>query len=53
MAEHIAGDLCAPVAHRQFVFTIPQRLRKFFRFDRRLLGALPRLACSWRSRTAR
>ncbi len=44
MAEHIAGDLCAPVAHRQFVFTIPKRLRIFFRFDRRLLPELPRLA---------
>ncbi len=44
MAEHIARNLCAPVAHRQFVFTIPKRLRIFFRFDRRLLGELPRLA---------
>ena len=44
MAEHIARDLCAAVAHRQFVFTIPKRLRKFFRFDRRLLGELPRVA---------
>ena len=44
MADHIARDLCAHVAHRQFVFTIPKRLRVFFRFDRRLLGALPRLA---------
>jgi hypothetical protein len=32
------------VPHRQFVFTIPKRLRLFFRFDRRLLGELPRLA---------
>ena len=44
MAEHIAVDLCAAVAHRQFVFTIPKRLRIFFRFDRQLLGELPRLA---------
>jgi hypothetical protein len=44
MADHIARDLCAPVTHRQFVFTIPKRLRIFFRFDRRLLGELPRLA---------
>jgi hypothetical protein len=44
IAQHIARDVCAPVAHRQFVFTIPKRLRIFFRFDRRLLGALPRLA---------
>jgi hypothetical protein len=32
------------VPHRQFVFTLPRRLRIFFRFDRRLLGELPRLA---------
>ena len=32
------------MAHRQFVFTIPKRLRIFFRFDRRLLGELPRVA---------
>jgi len=32
------------VPHRQFVFTVPKRLRIFFRFDRRLLGELPRLA---------
>ncbi len=43
-ADHIAGTLCAPVAHRQFVFTIPKRLRIFFRFDRRLLAELARLA---------
>ena len=43
-ADRIAGTLCAPVAHRQFVFTIPKRLRIFFRFDRRLLGELPRFA---------
>ncbi|MHC4102032.1 MAG: transposase, partial [Planctomycetota bacterium] len=44
IAAHIARDVCAPVAHRQFVFTIPKRLRIFFRYDRRLLGELPRLA---------
>jgi hypothetical protein len=44
IAQHIARDVCAPVPHRQFVFTIPKRLRIFFRFDRALLRALPRLA---------
>jgi hypothetical protein len=44
IAEHIARNVCEAVPHRQFVFTIPKRLRIFFRFDRRLLGALPRLA---------
>jgi hypothetical protein len=32
------------VPHRQFVFTIPKRLRIYFRFDRRLLGELCRAA---------
>jgi hypothetical protein len=48
----VARDVCAAVPHRQFVFTIPKRLRLFFgstelvevRFDRRLLAELPRLA---------
>ena len=44
IAEHIARHVCAPVPHRQFVWTVPKRLRLFFRFDRRLLGELPRLA---------
>ena len=36
----MSQEVCAPVAHRQFVFTIPKRLRIYFRFDRRLLGLL-------------
>ena len=40
MAEHV----CAEAPHRQFVFTIPKRLRIYFRFDRRLLGELCRSA---------
>jgi hypothetical protein len=44
IAEHVARDVCASVPHRQFVFTIPKRLRLFFRFDRTLLAELPRLA---------
>ncbi len=44
IAEHVARDVCASVPHRQFVFTIPKRLRLFFRLDRRLLAELPRLA---------
>jgi hypothetical protein len=32
------------VPHRQFAFTIPKRLRLYFRFDRRLLGDLCRAA---------
>jgi hypothetical protein len=37
------GGVCA-CADRQFVFTIPKRLRIYFRFDRRLLGELCRAA---------
>ncbi len=43
-SEIIAREVCEPVRHRQFVFTVPKRLRPLFRFDRRLLGDLPRLA---------
>jgi ribosomal protein S27E len=40
VAEHIA----APVPHRQFVFTMPKRLRLYFRYHRDLLRELPKLA---------
>ena len=40
MSEHI----CAAVPHCQFVFTIPKRLRIYFRFERRLLGEVCRAA---------
>ena len=40
----MSREVCAPVAHRQFVFTIPKRLRIYFRSDRRLLGELCRAA---------
>lgn len=46
-ALRVAEDVCLPVPHRQFVWTIPKRLRIFFRFHRRLLNRLPRLA--WES----
>ena len=36
-AHWVSQDVCAPVPRRQFVFTIPKRLRIYFRFDRRLL----------------
>jgi hypothetical protein len=32
------------VAHRQWVFTVPRRLRVYFRYDRSLLGKLCRAA---------
>jgi len=34
----------AQVPHRQWVFTIPKRLRVYFRFTRSLLGELCRAA---------
>ncbi len=42
-----ASELLAEVPHRQVVFTVPKRLRIFFRFDRKLLGELP--GCAWRA----
>ena len=44
-ALHVAEEVCAPVAHRQVVLTIPKRLRLHTRFDRRLLGKLAH--CAW------
>jgi len=41
---HVAEDVCFCVPHRQFVFTIPKRLRIYFRYDRDLLKELPKLA---------
>ncbi len=35
------------VPHRQVVFTIPKRLRIYFRYDRTLMGDLA--ACAWRA----
>ena len=37
--------ICAPVAHRQAVLTIPKRLSLHTRFDRSLLGKLS--SCAW------
>ena len=41
--EQPVQRICLPVPHRQYVWTIPKRLRIFFR-ERRLLGELARLA---------
>ena len=43
----VAQDVCLSVPHRQFVWTVPKRLRIFFRYHRNLLQQLPRLA--WQS----
>jgi hypothetical protein len=45
--EWAGAELLEEVPHRQVVFTLPKRLRVFFRFDRRLLGELP--GCAWRA----
>jgi ribosomal protein S27E len=42
--EWMRETLLLDVPHRQIVFTIPKRLRVFFKFDRRLLGDLCRSA---------
>ena len=44
LGMHVAEDVCFQVPHRQFVFTIPKRLRIYFRYDRNLLKELPKLA---------
>ena len=49
--EWMRETLLLDVAHRQIVFTIPKRLRVFFKFNRRLLGDLCR--CALRAKTKR
>jgi hypothetical protein len=44
-AQWLATEVLAPVAHHQWVLTVPKRLRLFFLYDRRLLGDLSR--CAW------
>jgi hypothetical protein len=41
---HLSEGVLAEVPHRQFVFTIPKRLRIYFRYDRTLLGKLAHAA---------
>ena len=40
LAYHLNENVLEEVSHRQFVFTIPKRLRIYFRYDRKLLGKL-------------
>ena len=44
LAYHLNEDVLENVSHRQFVFTIPKRLRIYFRYDRKLLGKLAKAA---------
>ncbi|MEE8278962.1 MAG: transposase, partial [Thermoanaerobaculia bacterium] len=46
-ADWAEQELLEDVPHRQVVFTIPKRLRVFFRYDRKLLGELA--GCAWRA----
>jgi hypothetical protein len=45
-AEWLHSTVLWPVAHRQIVLTIPKMLRAYFRYDRRLLGDLCRVAAA-------
>ncbi|MFC1476748.1 transposase [Fibrobacterota bacterium] len=44
LGYRLRNEVLADVPHRQWVFTIPKRLRVYFRFTRSLLGDLCRLA---------
>ena len=44
LGHRLTDEIFADVPHRQWVFTMPKRLRILFRYDRQLLGALCRLA---------
>ncbi len=44
LAHRLKEEVFTNVPHRQWVFTIPKRLRVYFRFDRSLLGKLCRVA---------
>jgi hypothetical protein len=43
-AEHIYGEVIEDIPHRHTVFTIPKRLRVFFKYDRKLNTLLFRAA---------
>jgi hypothetical protein len=44
LAHRLKEEVLADVLHRQWVFTVPKRLRVYFRYDRLLLGKLCRAA---------
>jgi hypothetical protein len=44
--EWLCNQVLKSVAHRQWVFTIPKRLRIYFMFNRKLLAKLSR--CAWK-----
>ncbi|MBD3238980.1 MAG: hypothetical protein GF331_00235 [Chitinivibrionales bacterium] len=45
LGQRLNAEVFADVPHRQWVFTIPRRLRVYFLYDRSLLGKLCRAAC--------
>ena len=48
-AENLHQNILLPYSHRHLVFTIPKRIRPFFRFNRKLLAILYRSAWeAWR-----
>jgi hypothetical protein len=44
--EWLYGEVLKQVPHRQWVFSIPKRLRIYFLYDRRLLARLSQ--CAWK-----
>ncbi len=44
--QHLRDNVLYPVPHRQYVFSIPIILRRFFKYDRKLLGKLWPVLCS-------
>jgi hypothetical protein len=46
LGMRLSEEICAPVPHRQFVFTIPKRLRLYFLYNRSLLNELARCAAA-------
>ena len=44
LSQRLSAQVFAQVPHRQWVLTVPKRLRVYFRYDRALLGKLCRAA---------
>src|SRR5450759_4629426 len=44
--ETLYEEVLKQVPHRQWVFSIPKRLRVYFMYDRKLLGKLSQ--CAWK-----
>ncbi len=43
-AAHLQENILYPVPHRQYVFSIPKIIRRYFLYDRKLLGKLAKCA---------